>query len=97
MTYDHTLTGLYIAAALGITAALIILWSAAYVALCRALDVRTDQRARRAARAQHVQRDLATEDTVALALNDACCERWWTSCGFHHDSACPNQARKEPR
>ncbi|MDN3021556.1 hypothetical protein [Streptomyces sp. S.PB5] len=94
MTYDHTLTGLWIATALGIMAALIILWSSAYVALGRALDVRTDRRARQAARAQHIQRTRATEDTVALALNDACCETWWTSCGTHHDPTCPDHTHK---
>lgn len=91
MTYDHTLTVLLISAALGITATLIILWSCAYVALGRALDTRTDLRARRAARTQHTRRITAHDDTVAIALNDACCERWWTSCGTHHEPTCPHQ------
>lgn len=96
MTYDHSMTGLLISAALGITAALIILWSGAYVALCRALDTRTDRRARRAARTRH-KSTPAADDTVTLALNDACCERWWTSCGFHHDPTCPRTSHRETR
>lgn len=97
MTYDHTLTGLYISVALGIMAALIILWSTAYVALARALDTRTDRRARRAARRRHTQTTTAADDTVTAALSDACCETWWTSCGSHHDPTCPQQTRKEAR
>lgn len=95
MTYDHTLTGLYISVALGIMAALITMWSCAYVALARALDTRTDRRARRAARTQHTQATTAIDDSVTTALNDACCETWWTSCGFHHNPTCPHRTRNQ--
>lgn len=97
MTYDHTLTGLYISAALGLMAALITMWSCAYIALSRALDTRTDRRARKAARVRHTRATAAHDDTVTTALNDACCERWWTSCGFQHDPTCPNQTRNQAR
>lgn len=89
MTPDHALTALAISAILGLTAALLILWSGAYVAVCRALDTRHDRRARHAPHNQHT---AATE-----ALDDACCERWWTSLATDHDFACPNQTRREPR
>ncbi|MEU0029222.1 hypothetical protein [Streptomyces sp. NPDC006335] len=36
----------------------------------------------------------AADDIVRAELNTACCERWWTSCGTDHDSACP---RRVPR
>ncbi|MFF4034991.1 hypothetical protein ACFYZ2_35535 [Streptomyces sviceus] len=36
----------------------------------------------------------AADDIVRAELDTACCERWWTSCGTHHDSTCP---RKIPR
>jgi len=34
------------------------------------------------------------DDIVRAELDTACCERWWTSCGTDHDSACP---RRVPR
>jgi hypothetical protein len=30
----------------------------------------------------------AADDEVALALDDACCETWWTSAGAAHDDEC---------
>jgi hypothetical protein len=33
----------------------------------------------------------ADEDVVRIELDAACCERWWTSCGTDHDSACPHR------
>lgn len=33
----------------------------------------------------------ADEDVVRAELDAACCERWWTSCGTDHDSACPHR------
>ncbi|WP_328778645.1 hypothetical protein OIE52_45870 [Streptomyces canus] len=36
----------------------------------------------------------AADDIVRAELDTACCERWWTSCGTDHDSACP---RRVPR
>lgn len=41
-------------------------------------------------------RDRAEQHAIrqaAEALGHACCERWWTSCGCHHDSTCKNQRR----
>ncbi|EPD63157.1 hypothetical protein [Streptomyces sp. HGB0020] len=34
------------------------------------------------------------QDAAAIALNDACCERWWTSAGTDHEPTCPrNETR----
>jgi len=33
----------------------------------------------------------AADTIVRAELDTACCERWWTSCGTDHDSACPRQ------
>ncbi|MGM9380314.1 hypothetical protein [Streptomyces antibioticus] len=43
-------------------------------------------RAERAARLRAIadQRDIRRA-ADALLVNGTCCERWWTSCGFHHD------------
>ncbi|MFZ3569938.1 hypothetical protein ACOKM5_23310 [Streptomyces sp. BH097] len=30
----------------------------------------------------------AEQDEAALALNDACCEVWWTSTGTAHEDGC---------
>ncbi|MFZ3558141.1 hypothetical protein [Streptomyces sp. BH055] len=30
----------------------------------------------------------AEQDEAALALDDACCEVWWTSAGAEHDDGC---------
>lgn len=46
------------------------------------------------ARALALQDEAATEDAVTLALDEACCERWWTAIGTDHDPACPNQRRR---
>lgn len=32
----------------------------------------------------------AIDETTAVALAAACCERWWTSAGADHEPACPN-------
>ncbi|MBD0837389.1 hypothetical protein [Streptomyces sp. TRM68416] len=99
MTFDRTVTSLNIALVLGALLVLVILAATAYNAVCRALDTRTDRRARQAARARHTHArtaaDTAIEDAVTVALNEACCEAWWTSCGFHHDPTCPHHTRKE--
>jgi hypothetical protein len=34
------------------------------------------------------------DDEAALALNDACCERWWTSAGAEHDQTCRTVTRR---
>lgn len=93
MTPDQTLT---VAALGGLVAllglALLLgLLAAVYTAVCRAIDTRNDRQARHAARTQHT---AAIDDTATTALNDACCEPWWTSCGTDHDPTCPNQTRK---
>ncbi|MFF8656782.1 hypothetical protein [Streptomyces huasconensis] len=35
----------------------------------------------------------AIDQVAATALAAACCEPWWTSCGFHHDPTCPNSSQ----
>jgi hypothetical protein len=49
-------------------------------------------RAERAARPR-ARLDIAIDDAAAIALAEACCDTWWTSCGFQHDTTCPNQHR----
>lgn len=93
MNLDDSLTALGIAIFLGTLAALVTLGATAYVAVCRALDTRTDRRARHAARTQHTQAATAIDDAVTIALDDACCETWWTSTATDHDPSCPNQPR----
>ena len=66
MNLDDRLDALFIAIALGTLAVLVILAATAYVAVCRALDTRTDRRARQAA--------AAMDDAVTVAL-DARTER----------------------
>ncbi|MCH0566544.1 MULTISPECIES: hypothetical protein [unclassified Streptomyces] len=39
-------------------------------------------------------RGCATEATVRTELGAACCERWWTSLGTDHDTACRAQSRR---
>lgn len=94
MNLDDSLTALAISGALGIAIALVILGATAYVAVCRALDTRTDRRARHAARAQHTASAAAIDDAVTVALDEACCETWWTSTATDHDPTCHNQTRK---
>lgn len=36
----------------------------------------------------------AIDDAAAVALNDACCEQWWTSAGAEHDPACPRRENR---
>lgn len=36
----------------------------------------------------HARPRDATEGVVAVELAAACCEKWWTSCGFLHESNC---------
>lgn len=36
----------------------------------------------------HARPRDATEGVVAVELAAACCETWWTSCGFLHESDC---------
>lgn len=38
--------------------------------------------------------NASEDDAVHLALAKACCESWWTSCGFHHDPTCPNDQHR---
>ena len=41
-------------------------------------------------------RDQAATNRLRTALDDLknpCCELWWTSCGFEHDSTCQRQRR----
>lgn len=94
MNLDDSLTALGIAICLGVLAALVTLGATAYVAVCRALDTRTDRRARQAAHTHHVASTAAIDDAVTLALDDACCETWWTSTATDHDPTCPNHTRK---
>lgn len=39
------------------------------------------------------ERHTRTNQTAEAALNEACCERWWTSLATDHDPNCPNQQR----
>jgi hypothetical protein len=98
MTLDHTLSTLTAAVLLGALLVVVILAATAYNAVCHALDTHTDRRARRAARTRHTRTrtasDTEVEDTVTTALNNACCETWWTSCGFHHDPTCPHHTHR---
>lgn len=32
----------------------------------------------------------SADGVTAVALAEACCERWWTSAGADHDPICPN-------
>ncbi|NUR04368.1 MAG: hypothetical protein HOY79_50045 [Streptomyces sp.] len=32
----------------------------------------------------------SADGVAAVALAEACCERWWTSAGADHDPTCPN-------
>ncbi|MFE6282453.1 hypothetical protein [Streptomyces sp. NPDC057877] len=98
MTHNETLNVAALGAffALASLALLIGLGGTAYIALCRALDVAADRRARRAARTHDTLTAAAIDDTVTTALNSACCEPWWTSAGTEHDPACPRQARRAP-
>ena len=75
-------------------AAVQLLLIAAFIREYLAADERraAKVKAERAARV----RDRAEQQAIrqaAEALGHACCERWWTSCGFHHDSTCKNQRR----
>jgi hypothetical protein len=36
----------------------------------------------------------AADDVVRAELEAACCERWWTSLGIHHDTTCPYGTRR---
>ncbi|MFR0355330.1 hypothetical protein [Streptomyces sediminimaris] len=36
----------------------------------------------------------AADEVVHAELEGACCERWWTSLGIHHDSTCPHRTRR---
>ncbi|MGY6019555.1 hypothetical protein [Streptomyces spinosirectus] len=51
----------------------------------RHLAVLKEREARQAAHA-----DEAAEHQANAELLDACCERWWTSCGTDHDDTCPH-------
>jgi hypothetical protein len=67
------------------------------VALAREY-VAADQRRAAAVRAERAARFRESTEQqdlrrAAEALGHACCERWWTSCGHQHDSACTNQRR----
>lgn len=60
--------------------------------------VDADERRAAAVRAERATRLRALTDQRAIrqtadTLEHACCERWWTSCGFCHDSTCNNQRR----
>jgi hypothetical protein len=41
--------------------------------------------------AVQAERDARPADTTPAVA--ACCEPWWTSCGFDHDPTCPNHHR----
>jgi len=43
--------------------------------------------------AVRAERHARTNKTAEAALNEACCERWWTSLATDHDPTCPNQQR----
>lgn len=67
------------------------------IALIRETD-QADDAAEARADAERAERlrDRADERGMRAALDDlknACCDRWWTSCGFHHDSTCATQRR----
>lgn len=55
--------------------------------------IAADDRRAEAVKAERAARLRAREEARAIqeaaaALGHACCERWWTSCGFHHDGSC---------
>ncbi|MFC7880456.1 hypothetical protein ACFUVV_01010 [Streptomyces sp. NPDC057376] len=95
------------AAVLAITAALLAYQHWAYslpgvvgagVFLGIADSYRRDEQRHRArhARLEHAARadkQLLPFDDARRGLDLGCCETWWTSCGFQHDSTCPMQQR----
>lgn len=114
MSPDHTLTALGISAILGALAALTLLYAAAYLTVCHAIEARRrlrrspedpyaeEHQAAPADEAEQACHDPATTQAQAWLdalneLDDACCERWWTSLATDHDPTCPHQTRKEPR
>jgi membrane protein implicated in regulation of membrane protease activity len=80
----------YAAGLFGVSLLLLVALAREYVAADerRAAAVRAERAAR--LRAQAEQRDIRR---TADSLGHSCCERWWTSCGFHHDSTCTSQRR----
>ncbi|MCI3271420.1 hypothetical protein [Streptomyces cylindrosporus] len=42
----------------------------------------------------HARANANDDETVRRVLSAACCETWWTSCGFHHDPTCPNDQHR---
>jgi hypothetical protein len=111
MTLDDSLTGLQIGVFLALAGALLLLWAAAYTMACRAIEAHRRVRRRGDDTGAQEHQDAAAEPaghdpaaTQAQAwldaiteLDQACCERWWTSLATDHDPTCPNQTRKEPR
>ena len=61
------------------------------IAVVRETMIRDLRRA--AVVARHPAR-TATDEIVRGELDAACCERWWTSLGIHHDSTCPHGMRR---
>ncbi|MFI9150298.1 hypothetical protein [Streptomyces sp. NPDC053367] len=37
--------------------------------------------------------DRTARAFTAVELNDACCERWWTSLGWDHEPGCGQRGR----
>ncbi|MGW1725683.1 hypothetical protein ACWCQK_22440 [Streptomyces sp. NPDC002306] len=55
---------------------------------------RAVERLRRAHPAPAAHRGTALDVAVRSQLDAACCERWWTSLGTDHDSACRHRTRR---
>lgn len=80
----------YAAGLFGVSLLLLVALAREYVAADerRTVAVRAERAARLRDRAE--QRDIRR---TADSLGHACCERWWTSCGFYHDDTCKTRRR----
>ncbi|MCZ4611596.1 hypothetical protein O3S80_49210 [Streptomyces sp. Lzd4kr] len=102
MTLDDSLTALAISATLGILAGLTILCATAYLMVCRAIEAHQRVRGLRGCTECAVEGQDAAEQAehdaqaaqVQARLDNACCERWWTSLAATHDPTCPNNQHR---
>lgn len=69
-----------------------VLFGAVLLALA-VRDRRNACRAERAARPPDGSLSDAIDAVAAQALAMACCDAWWTSCGFLHTTTCPNHRK----
>ncbi|MGP4084155.1 hypothetical protein [Streptomyces sp. KR55] len=104
----HALAALYALVAVGLAHCAVVSWqngswphaaffAGAAVLLAVAIVHHSYQRDELRFAHARLERDarLASfeDGVVAVALAAACCETWWTSCGFQHDSTCPHRHR----